>query len=1292
VAVESKAGDEVALLDERPLALGYGQTAEWDLPWNTGATYAGDYAFRLRISDAAGTPLPPAGHAFTISPDVRLAARLTPDAAAVPAGEAAGFRGEIRSLSVNAPLAGVLARLTIRPAGGGPAVFEVERARPLLVPGGSWEDAFTWPSAGPAGRYEAELGAVFEGVVRATATVPFDVEDAVRLVGAVVAVPDHVLAGDDFEARYEVTNLGPAALPAHPVRVEVASGPAAAVHLAEDLTLDLGAGEARPGVVTFSTATLAPGPYLVRLRAGDPPGTLARASLRVHGLIAPPSVHSPSDGATVTTPQPALTVNNATSSEGAPLLYQFELYLDASLRNALPGVSGLAETPDRTSWRVPTALGEDQVYWWRARATDGFSTSGWCPVASFRLDALNQPPTSPTPESPLHGARAASRQPPLVARNAADPENDVLTYEFRLAADPGMQQVLASTTGVAEGDGLTVWPLPLFLAEDATYCWSARASDRRALSPWSVPACFLVDSEDLPPSAPELVRPTGGEDVATVTPELVVGPARDPEGAPLLYLFELDRAADFSSPERQASPGQKEAGPETPWAPPVPLQDNTLYHWRSSASDGRLRGPWARTTFFVNLANDPPTAPVPQDPVGGAAVPTLTPDLVVRNATDPDRDSLTYEFVLADLAGNVVAEVAGLAESPDETGWTVPELAEDATYQWRARASDGQVSGEWSPWETFRVKAAPGPPSLVSPPEGATVDDTRRPELVVGNATSPRGRTLVYTLELFSETPGGPVLVDRAEGVAEGLATTSWVAGPDLADGPYSWRARAFDGQLYGPWMTTARFAVAVDEPPAPPTGLTAVPGDRRVDLTWNASPEPDVVGYRLYRGLTAGGPYAAVADTTEPLYPDTGLTNGVTYFYVVGARDARFESGPSNEAAATPQAPSGGLPAEVRFSPDVVAGECLLTHGCRPCDDHDDDDDDDDHDDDHDHDRGRDRDRDRDDHHDHDGRKATSLLDSTAPSPGGAETQHGGGGGSHAKVRPVLDCVVDNDDSTYTALYGTSNESSQVVTIPVGSGNRFSPSPRDRGQPTQFVPGRTPYVEGAFAVDFPGGTLVWTLDGRTATASPSSGRCSASPPEVTCPEWLYATIELPAGHDPREIGLGSVRLAGTVEADDRWWQKTDVDADGRKELKVRFRFREVASLLAPGPNVLAVSGRARDEEFVGEAVVTVTSPRVSLFVSPRKLTRSSQGQDVLAQLRVADCLDEDDVDLSSLRLDESVPVKRVVSSGHDKLIVKFDRAAVLGVLPNGERVEVRVSGTVAGQPFVARDVIRVTE
>jgi len=94
--------------------------------------------------------------------------------------------------------------------------------------------------------------------------------------------------------------------------------------------------------------------------------------------------------------------------------------------------------------------------------------------------------------------------------------------------------------------------------------------------------------------------------------------------------------------------------------------------------------------------------------------------------------------------------------------------------------------------------------------------------------------------------------------------------------------------------------------------------------------------------------------------------------------------------------------------------------------------------------------------------------------------------------VRPILECVVDHGDGSYTAYFGYLNDNDVPVTIPVGSDNRFSPSPSDRGQPTEFQPGRTGYwPDAAFSVTWDGGNLVWTLDGRTSTASPNSTPCS---------------------------------------------------------------------------------------------------------------------------------------------------------------------------------------------------------
>lgn len=105
------------------------------------------------------------------------------------------------------------------------------------------------------------------------------------------------------------------------------------------------------------------------------------------------------------------------------------------------------------------------------------------------------------------------------------------------------------------------------------------------------------------------------------------------------------------------------------------------------------------------------------------------------------------------------------------------------------------------------------------------------------------------------------------------------------------------------------------------------------------------------------------------------------------------------------------------------------------------------------------------------------------------------------APVRPILECVEDLGGGQYRAHFGYSSENPAAISIPVGGGNKFTPAPQDRGQPTVFVPGRTPaYPDAAFDVDFGGQNLVWTLKGpdgssRTATASSGSNRCAAPAP-----------------------------------------------------------------------------------------------------------------------------------------------------------------------------------------------------
>jgi cellulose 1,4-beta-cellobiosidase len=59
---------------------------------------------------------------------------------------------------------------------------------------------------------------------------------------------------------------------------------------------------------------------------------------------------------------------------------------------------------------------------------------------------------------------------------------------------------------------------------------------------------------------------------------------------------------------------------------------------------------------------------------------------------------------------------------------------------------------------------------------------------------------------------------------------------------------------------------------------------------------------------LTSGGPYTTIASgVAATSYQDGGLTNGVTYFYVVSAVNSAGESPNSAERSATPVAGGGG-------------------------------------------------------------------------------------------------------------------------------------------------------------------------------------------------------------------------------------------------------------------------------------------------------------------------------------------------------------------------------------------------
>lgn len=90
--------------------------------------------------------------------------------------------------------------------------------------------------------------------------------------------------------------------------------------------------------------------------------------------------------------------------------------------------------------------------------------------------------------------------------------------------------------------------------------------------------------------------------------------------------------------------------------------------------------------------------------------------------------------------------------------------------------------------------------------------------------------------------------------------------------------------------------------PPAAPTGLTATPGARSVEVSWDANAEMDLVSYNVYSGRTGGllSPVATVPAGTESLLIED-LFGFQEYSFAVTAESPGGESSLSAAAAAIP-------------------------------------------------------------------------------------------------------------------------------------------------------------------------------------------------------------------------------------------------------------------------------------------------------------------------------------------------------------------------------------------------------
>ncbi len=194
--------------------------------------------------------------------------------------------------------------------------------------------------------------------------------------------------------------------------------------------------------------------------------------------------------------------------------------------------------------------------------------------------AVNNPPETPIPVSPIGGSEVAFALPSLNFNNSVDAdESDELSYTVRVfAAD----NTLVTSLTVAEQAATTSVVLDVDLQENDFYRWQVQAFDGQAESDWSELQGFYINAVQEAPSVPVLVAPLAGSAAKTdALLEWQVATDADPFDT-VSYLLEVSASADFSeilySEELAATERQL-----TDWSGQI--EPGQVYHWQITAVD-----------------------------------------------------------------------------------------------------------------------------------------------------------------------------------------------------------------------------------------------------------------------------------------------------------------------------------------------------------------------------------------------------------------------------------------------------------------------------------------------------------------------------------------------------------------------------------------------------------------------------------------------------------------------------------------------------------------------------------
>ncbi len=409
----------------------------------------------------------------------------------------------------------------------------------------------------------------------------------------------------------------------------------------------------------------------------------------------------------------------------------------------------------------------------------------------------------------------------------------------------------------------------LSFAEYGTENVCVRVADELGRSSSACPQ-VVVSPPPHPPTA--RLAPTY-QAYAGIPKQFDASASSDPDGDPLTYAWDFHNAGTYSD-ATGATPTFTFTTPGT-YAICVQAADHPDQNAHPYAAGSSTSLACSQVTV-----TDPP--PAPSAPTGLTAT---AGDGHVQLSWTAASGATSYKVLRGTTAGG---ESATPIATPSGTSFDDTGATNGTTYYYEVVA--GNAGGDSTP--SNEAHATPQPPAPSAP---------------TGLAASASAGSVALT---WDPTPGAAAY-EVLRGTTSGGESPTPVAtvlsasylDTDVADGStYYYEVVATNSG----GSSAPSSEVSATPPLLPPTDLTATASTGQVALTW--SPTTGATGYQILRGNSVAGPFTPVGSPTDTTYTDTGLTNGMTYYYEVVANSAGGSSAPSDQVHALPLAVPSGL------------------------------------------------------------------------------------------------------------------------------------------------------------------------------------------------------------------------------------------------------------------------------------------------------------------------------------------------------------------------------------------------